>query len=354
MNFYQAEKALDKIIQKSRVHLYKPIQIAEILYRDRTSGDIDLENLETYRNPSKKWRDEVSIRFLGRICTSSQKFQDNLFENNAIPPEAIKSLAKENKETNGKIEAYIYDHLRQKHYQMSEALLYCIKSKPKDFKLNDFLNMFRYSPGLKRSIDKIYEIVVFALFSVLVKELNITITIDTDKSKIYLLKEFDDFAEKVLCISKDNPSFKVPARLYRVGVTNAADRGLDMWANFGPAIQVKHLTLNLEMAQGIVSAVCADRVVVICKTAEKDVILSILNQIGWGSRVQSIITEDELESWYDKALRGQFSESLGGKLLSCLEEEIGAEFPVTNVKEFDNFYNGRGYKRFEFKNLNDV
>ena len=25
---------------------------------------------------------------------------------------------------------------------------------------------------------------------------------------------------------------------------NAADRGLDMWANFGPAIQVKHLTLD--------------------------------------------------------------------------------------------------------------
>ena len=36
-----AKKALDNVIKKSRVHLYKPIQIAEILYRDRTVGDID-------------------------------------------------------------------------------------------------------------------------------------------------------------------------------------------------------------------------------------------------------------------------------------------------------------------------
>lgn len=48
-----AKAALDAIIQKSRVHLYKPIQIAEILYRDRTIGDINLLNLEDYRTRSK-------------------------------------------------------------------------------------------------------------------------------------------------------------------------------------------------------------------------------------------------------------------------------------------------------------
>ena len=37
-----AKKALDKIINKSRIHLYKPIQIAEILYRDRIYKDINL------------------------------------------------------------------------------------------------------------------------------------------------------------------------------------------------------------------------------------------------------------------------------------------------------------------------
>lgn len=36
------------------------------------------------------------------------------------------------------------------------------------------------------------------------------------------------------------------ASLFRLGSTNAADRGLDMVANFEPAIQVKHLTLDAD------------------------------------------------------------------------------------------------------------
>ncbi len=73
----EAKKALDVLIQKSRVHLYKPIQIAEILYKHRTEKNINLLNLEDYRAKSKKWRDDVCVDLLGRKCTSSAKFQDN-------------------------------------------------------------------------------------------------------------------------------------------------------------------------------------------------------------------------------------------------------------------------------------
>ena len=55
----EAKFALDSIIKKSRVHFYKPIQIAEILFKHRVQKNINLNNLEEYRNPSKKWR-EVS------------------------------------------------------------------------------------------------------------------------------------------------------------------------------------------------------------------------------------------------------------------------------------------------------
>lgn len=49
----EAKIALDKLIKKSRVHLYKPIQIAEILYHHRMHNDIDLLNLEDYRNAAR-------------------------------------------------------------------------------------------------------------------------------------------------------------------------------------------------------------------------------------------------------------------------------------------------------------
>ncbi len=69
----RSKEALDKIIRKSRVHLYKPIQIAEILYQYRHGAKIKLDDIETYRNISKKWRDDISKKIVGRVSTSSQK-----------------------------------------------------------------------------------------------------------------------------------------------------------------------------------------------------------------------------------------------------------------------------------------
>ena len=43
-----AKDQLDTVIRKARVHFYKPIQIAEILRRDRIEKDIDLGDLDTY------------------------------------------------------------------------------------------------------------------------------------------------------------------------------------------------------------------------------------------------------------------------------------------------------------------
>ena len=64
MSLKQAKTSLDKIIRKSRVHLYKPIQIAEILYHHRVEGALEIEDLESYRNISKKWRDSISLNLL--------------------------------------------------------------------------------------------------------------------------------------------------------------------------------------------------------------------------------------------------------------------------------------------------
>ena len=109
----QAKQALDSVIEKGRVHLYKPIQVAEILYHDRVHKDIDLANLEDYRTASKKWRDAVTIPLVGRKCTSSTRFQDDLFNANATPPSILVVLGKINRRTKGAVEAYIYKMIRQ-------------------------------------------------------------------------------------------------------------------------------------------------------------------------------------------------------------------------------------------------
>lgn len=338
----EAKAALDSIIAKSRVHLYKPIQIGEILYHSRTTKDVDLDNLESYRNSSKKWRDDVTIDLLGRKCTSSARFQDDLFNENAVPPRLIKILAEENKTTGGAVEAYIYSRFSNKHNQLSNALNYLNTATKESFKVKDFIDSFWNEPGLKRSLDKVYEVVVFSLFSTLVEALNLQVEISVDVSKFDILSEFSDFANNVMCIDVKTPTSKTDAKVYRVGVTNAADRGLDMYSNWGPAIQIKHLSLDEELAESIVTSIASDRIVIVCKDAEKRVILSLLNQIGWRSRIQSIVTESDLINWYHKALRGKYAKELGDTLLNRMRVELANEFP--SVEEVPEIIRNRHYE----------
>lgn len=146
-----------------------------------------------------------------------------------------------------------------------------------------------------------------------------------------MLQEFSDFAKKVMCIDSNNLSYIQSAHVYRVGVTNAADRGLDMYSNWGPAIQIKHLTLDEELAENIVASVSSDKVVIVCKEAEQKTILSLLTQIGWRDHIQDIITEQDLIQWYEKALRGTYSEILGDEVICRLCGEIAEEFPSVDA-----------------------
>lgn len=348
MKIEDVKPLLDEVIRKGRVHWYKPIQIAEVLYRDRVEGDIDLEQIETYRINSKKWRNSITNKFLGRVCSSSNDYQDALFLK-AIPPENLTILGKYNKEKGGVIEKYIYDQFLDRFNQMSKILDYCKNHDVSNFVLKDLLELFRVQPGLKKSVDKIYEIVVYALFTTLVSVLEVKVTVSYNPERKELLCLFEDFSEKVICISPSQETFISDASIYRVGVTNAADRGLDMWGNFGPAIQIKHLTLDEELAESITSEIYSNRIVIVCKDSEQKTIVSLLNQIGWRSKIQSIVVESELEDWYEKALRGKFASSIGNELIEILEKEIINEFPITKNVDFNIFYNTRGYN-----DLNDV
>ena len=343
MDTLTAKQALDKVIDKARVHLYKPIQVAEILYRDRVEQTIKLSELATYRTQSKKWRDVICIQFLGRTSTSSARYQDDIFNDNAVPPAILEKLGEENRAGNGIVEAYIYRKFLQRFSQMSTGLDYCVIHDKSNFKLDEFLDLFWHEAGLRRSIDKVYEIIVYSLFSALVEALEVAVEVRMNPEKIDILEEFADFSKSVMQLTPEQTTIKLKARINRVGVTNAADRGLDMWANFGLAIQIKHLSLTEELAENIVSSVSADRILIVCKAAEQKIIVSLLNQLGWKSKIQSIVTETDLLRWYEKALRGKFADSIGDSVLQKLANEIQVEFPTTDKREFLQFMEKRNY-----------
>ena len=343
----QIEKArehLDTVIRKSRVHLYKPIQIAEILRQHRFESLDDLTDLESYRTKSRQWRDDVSIVLLGSRSTSSARFQDDLFNENAVPPSAIAVLGELNSLTEGGVEAYIYSKLAERHQGMSAALAYSTLLSPSDFVLSDFLAKFRNDPGLRRSVDKAFEIVIYALITAVLDTLGATVSVSLDRQRLDVLSGFQEFLRTVIGLDAgtDKP-FARPARVYRAGATNAADRGIDIWANFGPVIQVKHLDLSLGLAGDIVDSVAADRIVIVCRNAESSVIESVLTQTGFSSRVQGVITEENLVELYDLALRGDGPAKLGQALIELIKSELEVEFPSTGTGGLAKFALDRSY-----------
>lgn len=341
----EAKKAIDKIIRKSRVHFYKPIQIAEILYHHRTGRGWKLNDLESYRNISKRWRDEISMLLVGRRSTSSQKYQDNIFEKNAVPPKLIATLGNVNKKQDGFVEAYIYKSLEKRLGSVFVVGDHIRKATPGTFSVKTVVDLFKKDPGLKRSVDKIYEILVYALFSTIVRALRVQVAIEVGNKDNGILRDFSYFIKTVIGIDENTTRLSVPAALYRVGVTNAADRGLDMWSNFGAAIQVKHLTLKPADVEDIAENITADKIVIVCINSEKEAIKKLLQQVGWAGRIQGIVTVDDLSDWYDLCLSKKYRSKLSRNLLEDVEREFVAEFPSS--KEMKPFLKERNYDKIK-------
>lgn len=341
----QLRDRIDRLFGASNIYAFRLIRIAEILYRYRTKGDFDLLELVEYERHSVEWGDEVSNEFFGRLPTSKQINRRKLFDPNAMPPVLLAELGSLNKAGNGFVEAYIYRALETRLLSVREVDDYVKGSTADTFSLTELVSFFQFDQGLRRSVDKMYEILVYALFSTIVRALEATVTLEIGNKDENILRDFDIFIKMVLGIDSDQARVIVPAALYRVGVTNAADRGLDMWANFGPAIQVKHLTLTAELIEGIADGITADKMVIVCIDTEREPIASLLTQVGMGERIQGIVTIKDLDDWYKMCLSEKYRDNLGKNLLKDVRREFDAEFPSS--KEIGSFMKSRGYDKME-------
>ncbi len=331
----EAKTRLDEIINKARVDLYKPIQIAEVLFRSRTVGDFDITAIESFKNPSLSWRNKVTKIILGKSSSSSAQFQHNVWAENAMSLDLLQILDAENRATNGAVEKYIYGRFGERQGTVSSVISAIREAAPENFRLESLLELFIKEAGIRRSVDKAYEIVVYSLFETIISALGATIKISISENSKPVLQEFLDLAKVLLGVEENKFSWEQSAHIYRVGVTNAADRGLDMWANFGVAVQVKHITLKDEVASNIANQVESDAIVIVCKDAEAKVIETVLRQIGYGARVRGIVRESDLVRWYEKCMRGKFSNILAQPLLVRLINGFEAEFPFsTTLAEF--------------------
>lgn len=337
-----AKQMLDDFIKKSRDILHKPIAVAEVLFRSRTEG-LELDDTNAYRRKSDKWSKAVVRQIRGFASTSNAGYWNQMFDPNRLPPEAMVALGKANEADPHLpvVETYVYAHLNHKLQGIREIIEWVSDRGPKKFRLQELIAKFFGDARLRNSIDKLYEVVAYALFEVVSRRIDATVSMKLDHTNA-ILKKFDDMALEVLGVNSGSPSIEYPAKLYRVGRANASDGGLDMWANFGPAVQVKHLSLTkAEAFQDICNRISADRIVIVCKDAATQVVQEVLEHEDLKDRIQGVITESMLCEWWDRACSLPEDPTMGPDLLQELVAAITEEFSVAGT---DDFIASRGYR----------
>ena len=180
MNLASARDKLDHVIQLSRVEMYKPIQIAETLREFSLNESINPGKLETYRNLSRDLRNRVTLELIGKVSTSSMRFQDDLWNASAMPPEALTALASAN--SNHRVEEYIYQHVYAKSSQMIE-----IRKVLDDVKtLSDVENIFALfnSPGLRSSADRLFEVFALSVLQTQIEKSDFTFSLKGNSTSI--------------------------------------------------------------------------------------------------------------------------------------------------------------------------
>lgn len=347
----EAKARLDRLIRKTRDVFYKPIAIAEILYRNRTE-ELDLTLLNEYRRASDRWSKDIARRLWGSATSSNSRYWDQMFDEPLMTPAVITALGRINcgGRPAGLVESYIYAHLHDKLKGLRAIIDWVADQNPQTFELETLISKFVTDERYVQSVDKLYEVVVYALFEVVTRRLDARISL-TINPKSIVLKTSDDFALMVLGVNSDRPIIEQPAKLYRVGKANASDGGLDMWANFGPAVQVKHVSLTVDACEGICEKIYADKIIIVCKDVDTDVISVVLSQVGLGERVRGIIPESLLCGWYRKACKLGSDRTLGSDLLELLVREMSHEFSTSQDEVIDRMMRFSAERQYRYDRL---
>lgn len=332
----RAMDALNRLIRKCRSFMYKPIQIAETLRLYREGHISDLLDLESYRVRSRRERDKVTLLLFNKVCTSSARFQDDVFNEHAIPPRILNQLATLNE--NGKIEKYIYERVyttfskTQEFREILERAVQTVKDRKERFPINEVWKYFD-QPALKKSVDKLFELTIYSILKIFLESVPYALVIKKGKPQFFDERN-ERFYETLLGIqSSEEESIIVPS-ISRAGVANACDKGIDMWCNFGPAIQLKHISLlNKSVAENIVedilSQIDSNSTILICKDCPNSIRTHLLSEFD---TLKGIITQEEITEMYytlcDRSNKnGKENEK---RILEELLQQYDMEFPIAS------------------------
>lgn len=325
MKFDLALQQLDRVISLSRVEMYKPIQIAETLREFTLNKSFTPTSLETYRSLSRDLRNKVTLELIGKVSTSSMRYQDDVWNPSALPPAALSTLTSFNR--NHEVEEYIYQHVYAKSLQMIEIRKILDEIKGSE-EVKSIFRLFD-TPGLRSSADRLFEVFALAVLQTQIEKSNFTFTLSGDSKSIAGLT-----GKKLISIAQGEGN---QLKLAKMGHTNAADAGLDIWTNFGVVISVKNYFLNLDLFRKVLDDTPVGLLVIICESTNS-IVEKELKRVA-DKREVVLITSEELLSDVELLLKDS---SLSKVFIRKLITFYDKEFPLAVTLE--GFMKKRSYK----------
>ena len=232
---------------------------------------------------------------------------------------------------NGEVEEYIYSEMKKKWDVLLSILNYCIDATPESFSLKEMEQMFDAESGLKRSIDKMFEIAAYTILSYYIDLSRAKMIVKTDPV-IPLPQMINDML---------NPGNVRTPSISRVGVANAADRGLDMVTNFGPVVQVKHLPLSYNLVVEVCSSLPMSEVFLVVNSDNVEARHRL--ELNPPNNLVGIVSTEGLDDMYSSVLNNpNLKLERKYRLLEDLADGMILEFP--HLGEFETFVRQRGYR----------
>jgi|GEM_PF-1116214 len=347
MNPAEAKQEIDTMINNARFRCFRPIRVAEILYHSRTEGGFDLSDPQSYRVESGRWRDEVAEDLTGKGSSSSNSYQKDFLD---LISKALPALDDLNKQNPGVVENYIYTRLKEDKWGgLIDARSYINDADVANFSLEEYMS-FTEESGLQE--DALMEIAVYALFSAVADFLKAKAKLELENPDEEVLRDFEGFVKMFLGVDPSNPSLETMVRIHRAGFgTYSSDKGVDIGTNFGTMVQVKHVSLTKGTAQKVESQTYVDRIVVVCREADRDIIDNVAKQLGY-DKIRAIVTLRNLVEWYETAF-DEYQESIGESLLENLRTEFNDEFTEGSfrIPRMEEFMDERGYGEDQLEDM---
>lgn len=340
MDRSKAQDRLQRLIDKARSQFFKPILVAETLRLHRMDG-LAITDRRLFKGPAVKALKAVALELFGRPVDLNYGYIDGAYEDGKLNPEALQQLARANK--SGEIERHIYAEMERRWGSYRDFTSKWERTAPAAFRVSEFIRDYEALVRLGNALGKLYEIVVYSLFRGVVEAAEGKIEFSLSEGKRDLLEALPDFCGIFFDLNPGEFSVTREATIYRAGRAHASDSGIDMWANFGPVIQVKHRAgFTAEHAARVVRTVRCDRLIIICKTQERRQVEEFAELLDAHGYVR-ILEEDRVVEWYDALFSPRFVGDAGARIHAILLRELDDEFPIPSRDRMQKFFEQRGY-----------